>query len=937
MDYVNTNNLKKNIKNFEKSKNLFELEDLNAIHGDLGYPIRRIIDNSTDQFIKTFFSEDGGDEDREWKEYNRGLFLSYVYFSFKLKLETMLNKELLRNDILPLYKNHEDKDNIFQDKEYNSEFVMFLFKGGNIMNMYMKKYFNEDTFDFSSLNDNIKNAFKISDFDFTIYLKCQTDERFKIVLEHLEKVTYEILSSINLFFNSYFKNHQTLTRPLGKNNLANNYLINQNQLNDDLEVKSKINRIDSMLIKLERELSQIYRYHSFEKALVLIGKSKYLVFYLKKEDTELNENEAHEMNMIVDNLYEDEIEKENLSKTLTFQFMHFLILCKQIKNTRDLNNICLDIKKKENELNYFNRCYYIHDRIKNVNNLISNLNRIAKFILFEKIILISKNPINTFLKYFESAFIDHRFYSKAKINKLKENLANGFIETAIKYSGKYFFEKPKKKKLFGLYAINTNEQKKNRIEHNFIGHNLDDISGLDASNVVKLIDLSNSSRDDMVINLGINQNSIYAKYNNNNIHYLTVNNSIFVDRNTADHMISFNLIRSKFNIKLDKVKTKKYSSEPVSNELNVPSEFIDISISTLNDSLYRHFIMHPDNFTNELNVTFDGIENNHLKSYNIEYIVSDLHYILFKQKNYIPWLDNKYGKRVKRLGIMYLLEAEDSKYLDDDDYNNHKTQIIRELETITNQILTNQQNPERTEDIINELHILEKEKVVKTKELAKIQSQKNSINSNKIDSKIKKLFSILDLLELIQSHISGNLNEGNYDISENSPLKSFINFSTDEFKNILENINELDENFTNQRFANYKFSDNTIPKLIECICFNTHLFCFAKKDEESKELSQNYINKLNKHFLYLPFDDFKTDYLDKIYNIEKVEEYGGGLIKEIRESIICTLSAFYNIPKYKRKMNDIYDDTNYVTNENHNFTGGSALQNFLEQQCRSIN
>ena len=88
MEFVNTNNLRSKIKSYSKSRNLFKLEDKNALYESTNQPKRRIVDISTDNYIKTFFSLDGiNEDDKKWKEYNRGLFLSYVYQYFDLNLD----------------------------------------------------------------------------------------------------------------------------------------------------------------------------------------------------------------------------------------------------------------------------------------------------------------------------------------------------------------------------------------------------------------------------------------------------------------------------------------------------------------------------------------------------------------------------------------------------------------------------------------------------------------------------------------------------------------------------------------------------------------------------------------------------------------------------------------------------------------------------------
>ena len=426
--------------------------------------------------------------------------------------------------------------------------------------------------------------------------------------------------------------------------------------------------------------------------------------------------------------------------------------------------------------------------------------------------------------------------------------------------GIYYYEKPKKDKLIGIYGIEDNNSGYlTRNPDNLTGYNLDQIfneyNPLNEEQKrefkMNLVDLSNSSRVDNVVNIGINENSLHSKYNFNNIHYLTVNNSIYVNRDNGDSNVSFNLIRTKFNIKLNKVNIKRYNNNPEDYTMSVPSEFIDISITTLDDSLYRHFVMHPYKFINKIDIEYGtGDElipgnTNKLLSYNLSYIVSDLHHILFKQSNYIPWLDMKYGKRIKRLFIMYLLESEDA------------PDIIRNDPAYKRQKITN---------------------------------------------KITKFYQMLDLIEKINNQIQA----GNFVISDVDDVYNYLNYTSDDFKNIITDAHKTEENYIYHSYANSKLNDTMMPKLINSICFNLFVYCLANQNAQNNNLIRDYLNSMNKQFLYYPFDDFNTEYINKIYDRgQPANLYGNGLFKEIKNSIICTLKTFAHLREYKERMVNI--------------------------------
>ena len=912
MEFVDTNNLRDKIIDYRKSRNLFKLEDKSALYESTNRPKRRIVDISTDNFIKTFFALDGNNPaDIAWKKYNRGLFLSYVFQYFDLNLETLLNKELINNNIKPLYK-FTDDDNILSDSTDDNEFAMFLFKGGNIMNMYMVKYFGNK---FNDLDNKVKKYFSISDFDFTIYFKCNTDERFSIVLEHLEKVTYDILTSINLFFNRYFYSVITQTLRIdskdgSKQTLEQIYLKKVDDIEDSLDPDEQmknqyIKDMNKLVENTESALTKIYRFEPLEDTLKVIGKSDICAKLIQSGSHQpdfnydlLSDQEQLMIRETVMFLSEGDEENTGLQTTILLQFINFLNLLHAINHyTRTIYGIQGAIDEAGEEMEY-SRYYKIHSNIENCNNMINNINNRANRILLHHIRVrgSSWNNRYSFLNCFEDVFIEHGFYNHNKFSELKKNLINGFVEFANDNHENYYYDNPKKSKLLGIYGIKVGDTPLTKEPDNFIGYNLDNLEGITSEQVDSgmydyLVDFSNSGRTNNVVNIGIKENSLHSKYNYQNIHYSSVNNSIYVNRDNNESNVSFNLLRTKFNIILDNVNIKNYNNQNETTKMSVPSEFIDISITTLEDSLYRHFVISPERFTNTLDVSFGGIlgETNRLLSYNLSYIVTDLHHILFKQSNYIPWLDKKYQKRINRLFFMYVLESEDipKNIIDKDEYKKEKRQ-----------------------------------------------------------SRLMKLFQIFDLIEKVEDSIT---HDGKLVISANSNtiFNSYLTYRTHAFQKIVKNASETEENFIYHNYANHRFNDTMMPKLINCICFNIHVYSLARGTPEDYNLIKDYLNLMNKSFLYKSFDDFEVEYLNKIYDINEpriengIKNYGKGLLQNIRISVLATLKTFYELPEYKLLIRDIINNQkNEVTSKNFYeevFPGPTAVtDNRIDTWIRNI-
>ncbi len=136
---------------------------------------------------------------------------------------------------------------------------------------------------------------------------------------------------------------------------------------------------------------------------------------------------------------------------------------------------------------------------------------------------------------------------------------------------------------------------------------------------------------------------------NQNVHFISINNAIS-NPIGSEHVVTFDLYRIKFNIKLNKIMNMTSGSV---EELNIPSEFIDVSIPKFYDfnlTELRRKIYNNKHYIDY----FSKIDNTRLSLYNVlstnlKYTIKDLNGALYEQSTFIPWNDNKYNKRIIRL------------------------------------------------------------------------------------------------------------------------------------------------------------------------------------------------------------------------------------------------------------------------------------------------
>jgi len=211
---------------------------------------------------------------------------------------------------------------------------------------------------------------------------------------------------------------------------------------------------------------------------------------------------------------------------------------------------------------------------------------------------------------------------------------------------KYFFDDPKNKFLFNYkydYIDPTNYTSYKIRNQN------DDIS-------VKQFSII--SRDNTAYIKNVNENNLYINSLPNNFHYISFNSTINVATNYNNIIVKFDLLRTKFNICLNDIFVRNYLPNTwIEKELNIPSEFIDISITDVEDTTYSHYIHGNNKTTLKLSIPLPNTIKNafEIESYDLLYIIDDLNNMLWNQYDY-PWIDPKYNKRVGRLLFLFAIQ-----------------------------------------------------------------------------------------------------------------------------------------------------------------------------------------------------------------------------------------------------------------------------------------
>lgn len=179
---------------------------------------------------------------------------------------------------------------------------------------------------------------------------------------------------------------------------------------------------------------------------------------------------------------------------------------------------------------------------------------------------------------------------------------------------------------------------------------------LDKIKMINSLDLINNKKE-------INQ-IINTSTKNDKPIYISINRTV---RNISNDnkITAFNLLRCKYNIRLF-FKLSKPIKQYQYVYINLPGEFIDISITLMDD--YHGSIIYKNVKT--FFTTKTVVDNNNIKSlkictYSLYGLIHDIQSILFDETDNAPWNDQKYAKRLERLFRLYYAYIKDVYFIND--------------------------------------------------------------------------------------------------------------------------------------------------------------------------------------------------------------------------------------------------------------------------------
>jgi len=601
--------------------------------------VREYRDITTDCFTRSFLTGSAQ------LTHAKNTFVDFTYNYINTQLQVRIDSELI---------------NLNQKPMFDDEKVYLIFKGGNIMNIYFEKFLNftpaingtplanslgvnnylpcSNPFNPVCNQENIgnfvtylSNNFKVSDVDYSLYILTNDNSRYILLHSICKNILVDSFKYITDFFNKLYSESN-----------INNVALRSNYSYTNIEINTQYEE-NNILSFLQSTLTQ---------------------------DTWIN----------IFDIFKTYIHNDlvTLDHTGTLQRAHPIVINVIVQSIQLLiqtkNNIIYAVNNWRKSLDRLILQYKILTLFKYINNkfgikfnlMIEPVGYPDKInLILEKILL----DINNILDRKKNNVIQSEFYTQVKINALKNNLVIGYNVPAGNslYNDKYeVFNNVNK------LTINKYKYK----QKNGATPQLNNFVIIPNNNV--LVYANNS---------GDIQQKIISLAIPNNFHYITYNNIINKTRNYKYSSI-FDLIRIKFNVVLNGGFIEKNDKEL---NMQIPSEFIDISIPRYNDYSKYLFSKHlygskPTNLRINYNPIAGALRTTvTIPSYSINDLYEDLIYVLFSQNiSSQPWMDSKYKKRVIRLLFLGILDA---KINDIENNNNDNITIFSEVIRLSDSLL----------------------------------------------------------------------------------------------------------------------------------------------------------------------------------------------------------------------------------------------------------
>jgi hypothetical protein len=520
--------------------------------------------------------------------------------------------------------------------------------------------------------------------------------------------------------------------------------------------------------------------------------------------------------------------------------------------------------------------YYLDDRINIITNnirqdIIQNIQRFYDNL--DNTILIQRSIITTNLNILVNRL--QNFYNNDNKNLLRDRLSQSLNDVNGQFYNKSYYQYYETKILTEYRINNDNNNLEYRPKSDLI-----------------IRDLQN------IVFTGIFQKN-NNKHSRPNNHYISINSTIFCIYDNYNLM--FDLYRIKLNILLNNIYDITNGNYM---NLNIPSEFLDISIPKYNDT---NLINLRKKFKNNNNsnynyriyfckLSFNNNQYNNILMYNLSYLIKDLNVMLFEQ-NFMPWINNKYEKRLRRfIFLSIILFCKKDSYLNPGIINYQDKLVIIKLNKIKIHLDNIYKN------LCNYYYNKYDLPVAIIKNYLNNINRQNGANISILKDKLNnniKYFIDSDLL------LNQNIIENFYDTIQTTFFK--INYKdTVEFNN--------SQNLNVKEIFGHEFDEllNFIFKLIN-----------FEINDNTNEIFEKYIKLKFNSFKYIFLNNDENDYINNILRIDILK-----FLKLFNEIFEANLNMFGDRNYIDISINNIQTG-GYIKNKNKNKIEKNNPSNYL--------
>jgi hypothetical protein len=503
----------------------------------------------------------------------------------------------------------------------NEELIVLIFKGGNVLkSLYEESIKTTDTYVLNKVVDiqgekkrlsevyekYIAPNFKTSDVDYSLYIVTKDNHRYTQMYTLAYNSLINCIENISSFFESY---------------------LDAVMKNANIENKHNNPKFFGNRTMEEKMLQGLKSYNQILDEIIKVFLNKDPILSMDRNSLNTLLNNCPNLTTKVSNIIKNYRTNNNFDSVKFFveTSLEWLDYIRSYFKNLD------DILELENIMHTLYKILYItkiFQKVEKSNNVklpaldLGDINGLIKDVA---------EHMFTIIQYKRSLLIEYQFYTKEKIQTYLKKVSELMFNNEVIRDSCMLHKVSGSPVSFYKYNHNHHQYTEN-------GNEYLTYFGIRPRKSVKLTTTTNP----------FNLSSIKEAYPER-VHYITFNNVINVYKGCTN-WITFDLLRIKFNGFIKKNNNDRFNIMYINgaaSEMNIPSEFIDISIVPFTEN-YKN--LHIFELKNHVNYIVKDVRKHIIKiiSYSVNDLKLDLENMLFKQ-NIFPWEDTKYEKRLKRL------------------------------------------------------------------------------------------------------------------------------------------------------------------------------------------------------------------------------------------------------------------------------------------------